>query len=196
MKKRKTSNATAVRSRHLIKVSTLALMKKERLADISVGQICAQAQLTRPTFYNHFESKDQVVESIIDDALSDFSAIIEEKGITSTEAVLRAFLDFWEERRALLKLLAQNDLLSLVGDRLEEQLELIYELSPFTFKGYSSKELAFHNAFLAAGTMGMLGLWAQTSPALSADEVSKYMEHMISSVSAGMEKSARSNRDR
>lgn len=186
MDKCKKENPTAVRSKSALKNALLSLLVDEPLSDISVGQICVRAQLTRPTFYNHYSSKEALASELIDDALDEFSSHIEHSHIKSTQEVLQAFLDYWESHWELLCLISDNGLLPMVGKRFRPHLEQIYSTASFTNKDLSQEELAFHNAFLCAGMTGMLEHWARENDPTAASTLAVYMENMLITLHAGM----------
>ena len=186
MDNRKRENPSSVRSKSLLKKAFLSLLQDEPLASISVSQICSQAQLTRPTFYNHFDSKEAIAAAMVDDILEGFSEHMRQSKVGSTQDMLRLFLDYWESQWGLLQLLSNNGLLPLVGERFKPHLERIYETMPFTNKEWDEEELAFHNAFLAAGMTGMLDHWARSGSKTGAAQLTAYMEHMIATLDAGM----------
>ena len=55
------NNATAIRSQKWIVDSLLSLMEQKPYAEITVRDICKAADLSRQTFYNVFDSKDEVL---------------------------------------------------------------------------------------------------------------------------------------
>lgn len=187
MKRCKRENPTALRSKAALKDALLSLLEEEPLADISVGQICTRAQLTRPTFYNHYPTKEALAEEIIDDALEGFSSQVGYANVESTQGMLHAYLGYWEVHRDLLALIAQNGLLPMVAERFKPHLERIYTEASFTDKNITSHELAFQNAFLSAGMAGLLDYWAETEEPVNADAVASFMENMLKTLYAGME---------
>lgn len=52
-----------------IKDAFLSLIEKTNYSKINVSAICKEAEISRATFYLHFENVDQVLDSVIDDAL-------------------------------------------------------------------------------------------------------------------------------
>lgn len=52
-----------------IKDAFLSLIEGNSYSKINVSAICKQAEISRATFYLHFESVDEVLDSVIDDAL-------------------------------------------------------------------------------------------------------------------------------
>ena len=73
--------------------SALELFSQKGYDATSVREICAAAGITKPTLYHFFGSKEGVYRALVDDALEQFGAqlneALEETG--STEARLRAF---------------------------------------------------------------------------------------------------------
>lgn len=67
-KQRKTDRRTLY-TQQVIKDSLLELLSHMPFEKINITGLCKQAEISRATFYIHFDSLDQVVDSIIDDAL-------------------------------------------------------------------------------------------------------------------------------
>lgn len=51
-------------TREIVKSKLLALLKSKPLKSITVAEVCADAQITRGTFYNHFYDVYDVYESV------------------------------------------------------------------------------------------------------------------------------------
>lgn len=59
----------AVQKRDQLEASLLNLMEQQPYQEITVTDICRGAGIPRRTFYHYFESKDSVLESIIDNLM-------------------------------------------------------------------------------------------------------------------------------
>lgn len=72
-----------------------------------VDDIAAEAGLAKPTVYVYFESKDEIYQETVEQALSELAALTEEHVGRATDFAgrVRAFvsvrLDFWKEKQAL-----------------------------------------------------------------------------------------------
>lgn len=55
------NNATALRSQEWLCESLAKLMGVQPYASITIGAICKHADLSRQTFYNVFDSKEEVL---------------------------------------------------------------------------------------------------------------------------------------
>ena len=58
------------RRKELLEESLFALMKVRSFQEITVKDICAQAQMPRRTFYHYFESKEDVLNSMVEGLLN------------------------------------------------------------------------------------------------------------------------------
>jgi len=70
----------AARKKLLLENSLLNLMQQQPYQDISVTDLCREAGIPRRTFYHYFESKEDVLEAIIESLMQ--------------QCMLHAFFDF------------------------------------------------------------------------------------------------------
>lgn len=68
MKERKTDRRTLY-TRAVIKDALLELIREKTYDRVNVTEVCRKAEISRATFYLHYDSLDEVLDSIIDDAL-------------------------------------------------------------------------------------------------------------------------------
>ena len=111
----------AAQRQRAIQESLLELMRTQRYDQIAVSDVCAHAGIPRRTFYNHFESKDEVLDSILDDMLLEFKleAMFDfNQGVAvMEESFVRFFRNWLGPNREKLELLLKNGL----GTRLIER---------------------------------------------------------------------------
>ena len=141
---KKSQNPSAVRSRREISNALLKLMQEHPYAEISVKQIIMETSLTRKTFYLNFSSKDDVLESILDELIREYTAALskanEENNLAETkyldEAIsvdttgkvdtitnpLSVIFSFCDKNKAFLSLLHKNKMLYFLLIRLNEFL--------------------------------------------------------------------------
>ncbi len=70
-------NIVAVRTQRAIGDALLYLIREHAYEDISVTQICARADVVRKTFYNNFQSKDDVVEYLINNIFQELASQVD-----------------------------------------------------------------------------------------------------------------------
>ena len=141
---KKSQNPSAVRSRQEISTALLKLMQEYPYAEISVKQIIMETSLARKTFYLNFRSKDDVLESILNELIGEYTEALsqanEEKNPAGTknpdEAIsvdtigkvdtitnpLSVIFSFCDKNKDFLSLLHKNKMLYLLLIRLNEFL--------------------------------------------------------------------------
>ncbi|PLS08404.1 TetR/AcrR family transcriptional regulator [Neobacillus cucumis] len=128
---KKQTNPSAIYSQQLIKNALLALMQKGAFKDISVSTLCNTAKVGRRTFYNNFETKEDVLSLIMDGYSEEFHELISHAAVSGLEL----FFQFWYARKDFLYLLKKNQLLSLVEDNLlNEMAQNLYKRYPKTIE--------------------------------------------------------------
>mgnify|MGYP002921717934 CR=1 FL=1 len=80
-KMRKTDRRTLY-TRMVVKESLLKLLAEKDYGDITVADICREAELNRGTFYLHYNNILQVVEELFDDALKNMHSVLAQIGCT------------------------------------------------------------------------------------------------------------------
>ncbi len=125
-------NPSSIRSRKEISEALLKLMKDHPYQEISVKQIIMETDLARRTFYRNYESKDDVLNSIITDKIIEYA-----EGLSLTpESPLDVIFRFCEKNKDFLMLLHKNDLLYLLLIKLNTmipQLDIITDRSNSIF---------------------------------------------------------------
>ena len=55
-------------TKNAIKDALLELMKEKSFEKLSISKVCEAAQITRTTFYSHYDTLDQVLDELINEA--------------------------------------------------------------------------------------------------------------------------------
>ena len=93
--------------------SLLALLQERDYAQLTVTDICRQANIPRRTFYHYFNSKEDILDSVVENRMlsCNLTAMFDfESGVEAvSQSYLRFFL-FWAENRDFLELLIRHGL--------------------------------------------------------------------------------------
>lgn len=92
----------AIRTQKAIADAFLSLIQEHAYGHISVTDICRRADVVRKTFYNHFQSKDDVVHYLINDIFHEMESRMDLKNMSVQQILLIAFRFVMENREALL----------------------------------------------------------------------------------------------
>lgn len=111
---KKSQNPSAIRSRQEISNALLKLMQEHPYAEISVKQIIMETSLARKTFYLIFRSKDDVLESILDGFIGEYTEALSKENLEP----LSVIFSFCDKHKDFLSLMHKNKMLYLLLLRL------------------------------------------------------------------------------
>lgn len=117
-KQRKTDRRT-VYTRTVIKDALLSLLSVKDYMEITVTDICREAEISRGTFYLHYDNIAQVIDAIFDDAFASTVSVLEQVGIESEEDKKCAYplCTFLRENKKYQALFLSDSLFSQVAER-------------------------------------------------------------------------------
>jgi AcrR family transcriptional regulator len=136
----KKGNRQIERTRNAIVDAYLELLNKSSSKKIKITEICHRANISRPTFYNHFQTKDEILlahlDEIIEEMFIEYRELqfqSEEEAFSNFEAASAQFFKLWQSK---------SDLYNLIKDVQAERL-LINKLKDHHMKTYHI--IAKHN---------------------------------------------------
>lgn len=145
----------------------LAAMRTKTLESITVVELCTAAGVSRRSFYRLFETKQDVVISLIDHTLLSY-AHFEPVGYRSET---QRYLLFWKENREWLDALIRNRLVDLLMDRLV-RITSTEDFPLQTILGATDgKNKRGIFIFNLGGLMGLIIDWHNSGYLLSTDEL-------------------------
>ena len=207
---KKSQNPSAVRSRREISNALLKLMQEHPYAEISVKQIIMETSLARKTFYLNFSSKDDVLESILDELIREYTEALskanEEKNPAGTknldEAIsvdttgkvdtitnpLSVIFSFCDKNKDLLSLLYKNKMLYLLLIRLNAFLPEYSKTedmssNPFV-KLMGELEPDYLIAFNVGAIWNVLFKWIDRGMVDSLDSIQETLKKYLKRISA------------
>lgn len=153
------NNPSAIRSKAEITQALLILMQKHPYNEITVKQIILEARLARKTFYRNFDSKDDVLLSLIRSILREYFDIVN----NAKGDVLTTIFSFADKHRELLLLLDRNNMLHIPLSCMNEYAPMLgnsqnRQLNPFAklFEGLNPGYLIAMNI---GAVWNVISLW-------------------------------------
>ena len=173
---RKPRNRQVIRSIEALQGALLDLLKEMPFQKISITDIADRSGLTRSTFYSHFATKDELLDSIINAVIDDFFEQLGSRDIFNPDPeedieMNINFFRIWEKNKDLIPLLESVDFDCLLIGRIrafwdEHYEQKLKQKNPEFGDNYSN----YANGFLASTFVGLLKEWInqdmQASPEL------------------------------
>ena len=93
----------------------LKILKKKHYEDITVSEICISASIPRKAFYRYFETKEDVLDALIEHTLTGYTEYyeIKKQERRTLKYELKCYFDFWldEPMKGLLTALKKSNLI-------------------------------------------------------------------------------------
>ncbi|SDU54979.1 TetR/AcrR family transcriptional regulator [Gordonia westfalica] len=120
---RTSTDARSVRSRTALLDAARGLVLEQGSGAITISAICQRAQVSRPTFYQHYSSPDELLADMVRSRFDDILASVPESDRDDTPAVIRRVLaDIGAQPRAFAGLLGDRATWGQVRSAFEEWL--------------------------------------------------------------------------
>ncbi|MGI6221160.1 MAG: hypothetical protein ACOYIP_04745 [Coriobacteriales bacterium] len=107
-------NPIAVRSKSRLADALGTLLQKKRFDSITITELCAEAKLSRPAFYQNFNSLGDVAARYLKIALDKAMGELPSARVSGARSYARACLDIYESAHDQVALLLTNGLADIV----------------------------------------------------------------------------------
>lgn len=158
------NNALVIYSLDALSNALFTLMQKYRLDDISISQICEEANISRNTFYRNCDSKMDLVDYMIHKKITILS---EKTNFDETNASLlyTNFFEFWIQEKFFLTILESQKIFSRFN---EQYSNYFFQNATYAFldeflenhKNIDKLKL-YHTSFLIGGLCNVLEYWTK-----------------------------------
>src|SRR5438552_17592600 len=113
----------ARRTRKWLQDALIELMKEKSFQDIQITELTARAQVSRPAFYLHFRSKEELLLSHVDGIFDEFHAEVSReiaRGNIDRKRSSIMLFQYWERYAETLRLVIQAENPDIFLERLKE----------------------------------------------------------------------------
>jgi AcrR family transcriptional regulator len=160
-------------SKESITSSLFSFMHEKPYKEINVTELSVRADLSRRTFYRHFDTIDDVMAYIIRDTSDLLALFFLKHKISDFKSAVFLFFTFWEQRKDFLFLLRKNDLLFMLLRLLlpETRIKMFGDNIPL------DSEYIFY--FSSGGAWNLLVKWLEDGAVLSPKEMEDIAEKIV-----------------
>ena len=182
LEKNKKIDRRVHRTRSMLQKSLIQLMNEKEIKDITVKELSESADITRGTFYLHYNDIYDILRSMEYELFTEFNEILNKSfdnngNRLSPEAILSNIFFFLERHRDAAKVLMGphgdiafvNRLKDLVKDRIYSVLTQNEAVCQYDYA----------EAFAVSGCIGVIETWLHHSSPLSPDEMAKICSDML-----------------
>lgn len=170
------NNPSALRSMQWLRDALLRLLESKKYSQITIKEICEQADLSRQTFYQMFDSKEEVMQYHFSTLFREFAEECDSFQNITISQLSHCFFQFFYKHKAFIAVLVSNNLTFL----LEQQFE-VYLKKIDLFRSINEHETYpdYTTAYMAGALTQILIHWFDCSFDLSIQDLSALTESTI-----------------
>ena len=173
-------NKTALASQRQIARALLVLMHRMPYEEISVAELCREADVSRLTFYSLFKTKSNVVSYLLRESCKP-DVPDREPGMSHLQQVCRCYSKYITDHREILSLLVENGMTVLIVDK----LLLAFQKDGMFGCALPEENREWHALFLAGGMTRLAKYFLQenTPP----EDIEKITYRLLSGVDKALD---------
>lgn len=165
-------NPTALRSQQWLSQALLSLMEEKQYTDISVKDICKRSDLSRQTFYQMFDSKEELIRYTIQEKFLPLKKLPKHANFSEMSEY---FIECTAKNKDFIRLIQKNHIGYLLASEFSQALgKVADQLDPD--REEKTKKVA--NAYITAALTNSLLVWSQ-SDELTEEELSRLLYQII-----------------
>ncbi len=170
------NNPTALKSQQWLGDTLIDLMEIKPYEEISIKDICQHADLSRQTFYNFFESKDELfryaLRRIYEDKLDSLTEI------PSSKEAISLFVCSTREQSRLVEVIVKNNMGNIVSDEIFKSITRF--LNRFIPNFENQPDFAYHVVLLSGALTHFMTYYARNNSEMSEEKMTHILETFLS----------------
>ena len=171
-------NIKAIQSQRWLAGALSELMQEASYEKITIGDICARADLSRQTFYNLFDSKEEVLRFSLRDVYEDqFRRLADQESI-SMEDIVDSFAYVVGSRQELLNAMIRNNLSGIIAEEIRSCVALF--TGRFVPKEQKGRIFPYSEALLSGALSGVLTYWLTQEEPITRKELAGLLSDFLS----------------
>ncbi|WP_180272774.1 TetR/AcrR family transcriptional regulator [Konateibacter massiliensis] len=187
---KKQTSAIAIKSQRWIADSLIRLLENYSFSEITITQICQEANLVRKTFYRNFESKEDVLHYVLDELFGEFQQK-NEISAAATFEIFTHYYEFWASEKQLLTYLHRDGLFYLLNQKYIEYADSIRMYLLQANNDIQTGLEPYAIRFIAGGMVAILEHWLVCGFDESIDSLTKLTETLLLSANVYLNSSCR-----
>ncbi len=170
------NNPTALKSQQWLGDTLLELMEQKPYEEISIKDICQHADLSRQTFYNFFESKEELFRYVLRSTYED--KLNSQTVIPSSKEAISTFVNTTKENSRLVEVIVKNNMGNIVSDEIFKSITRF--LNRFIPNFENQPDFAYHVVLLSGALTHFMTYYARNNSEMSEERMTHILETFLS----------------
>lgn len=183
MSTKPTKDLRVRRTQKWLQEALIKLMREKPYRDIQITEIADRAEVSRPTFYLHYRSKEDLLLSLVDQVFAEFFSDLVKAAANGEYRKLSLcvqFFKYWERHADKLSLVIAADIQSEIIDRMRGYLRQML----LFIKAQTGRPVADGHAldlmvgFMSSGAYALLIQWVTQKLPYSAEQMGRFLHEL------------------
>ncbi len=170
------TNPTALKSQQWLGDTLLELMEQKPYDAISIKDICQHADLSRQTFYNFFETKEELFRYMLRRTYEEKLNSLTE--IPSSKEAISLFVSNTREQSRLVSVIVKNNMGNIVSDEIFKSITRF--LNRFIPNFENQPNFAYYVILLSGALTHFMTYYARNNSEMSEEEMTRILESFLS----------------
>lgn len=171
------NNPTALNSREWLVNALLALMETKPYPKITVKDICQKADLSRQTFYNFFETKDDIILFCIKRCYLEMMDELKSKSPLSLSDITEELVKTFHKNQNMIHLIISQNLEYLLEFEFASVIQIFAEQVNPEIGGHSYK---YGTAFLTGAIAHTIIYWFKDPHPIPSEQLAELLVNILS----------------
>lgn len=166
-------------SKQLLKDSLIRLLHEKSIHNISVREVCENAQINRTTFYKYYGSQYDLLEYIENELLTEIDGRLDPSDSDDYDKRLQKVLAYVMENIELCRLLFNNNVDPKFPGKLISMPRIQEMLSQQLTGKHSQDEIKYISCFIVNGGFGIMRQWINEANPESSQSIAALIDSIF-----------------
>ena len=170
-------NTTALQSQRWLGEGLVRLMERMAYGEITIGALCKEADLSRQTFYNVFDSKEEVLRFCLKSQYEKQFLRFQKQTSITVEELVGAFGAVVAENESLLRRMIENQLQGILAEEITKCVSLF--AGRFVNQKKRDDMLPYAEIMLSGALGQLLVYWFRQERPISMEELTRLITEFL-----------------
>ena len=171
------SNTKAIRSQNEIADALVRLMMQKPYDKIQITDICDEAQISRRTFYNLFDSKDEALWYRLRLLYRISYERYSQKEELTDRDIIDIFMSIVDDNRDFFVVMTQNKLTGMISDIVKESVSFFYDA--YVGERYLDEYRPYYKAIFSGAFSGLILEWLTQEDPIGRDQFAQLLTDFL-----------------
>lgn len=173
----KGTSSKAIQSQEWLTEALIRLMEKMPYEKILIRDICREADLSRQTFYNLFESREEILHFYLRRTCQEQFRRLSGREVLSIDDVVNSFVLVLEQCRPGLNAMLRNNLTGIIFEEVSNGVALFS--GRFVRQNRQDAMFSYSKAMLSGALTSLLLFWLQQEEAVPAEQLTQLLHDFL-----------------